>query len=96
MELLQQIFPPWHIALDMFLLGIGIFIFYKVKKENKWISLKLKYMHLFFIIFSTGTLLFLLFDPRLKLIYFKADAGLIGGYFFLDQWLLNPLQNTFN
>ncbi len=35
MELLKQIFPPWHIALDMFLLGAGIFIFYKIKKENK-------------------------------------------------------------
>ena len=34
MEFLQQIFPPWHIALDMFLLGAGMFIVYRIKKAN--------------------------------------------------------------
>ncbi len=54
------------------------------------------------LMFSTGTILFLLFGPGLKLIYFKEDAipalvfgGLFGGYMG-DRWLLNPLQNTFN
>ena len=53
------------------------------------------------LMFSTWTILFLLFGPGLKLIYFKEDAlpalvfgGLFGGYMG-DRWLLNPLQNTF-
>ena len=54
------------------------------------------------LIFSTGTVLFMLFGPGLKLINFNVDAipalvfgGLVGGYLG-DRWLLNPLQNTFN
>jgi len=37
MELLHQIFPLWHIALDMFLLGLGTYVYLRIKqtKENK-------------------------------------------------------------
>ena len=35
MIFLQQIFPPWHIALDMFLIGVGLFIFYKSTLPNE-------------------------------------------------------------
>ena len=34
MELIQQLFPPWHIAIDIFFVGVGIFIFTKIKKAN--------------------------------------------------------------
>ncbi len=54
------------------------------------------------LMFSTGTVLLMLFGPGLRLIDFKAVAipalifgGLVGGYLG-DRWLLNPLQNTFN
>tara|TARA_B100000989_G_scaffold178611_1_gene134140 strand:- start:449 stop:586 length:138 start_codon:yes stop_codon:yes gene_type:complete len=37
MELLHQIFLPWHVALDMFLVGIGTYTYLRIKqtKENK-------------------------------------------------------------
>ena len=33
MELLHQIFPPWHIYLDVFLLGIGLYIYLRITKK---------------------------------------------------------------
>ena len=37
MEIPNQIFTPWHIALDMFLLGLGTYAYLRIKqtKENK-------------------------------------------------------------
>ena len=34
MELLHQIFPPWHIALDMFLLGLGTYAYLRIKQTT--------------------------------------------------------------
>jgi len=33
MELLHQIFPTWHIYLDMFLVGLGTYGFLRIKKK---------------------------------------------------------------
>ena len=33
MELLHQIFPPWHIYLDVFLLGIGLYVYLRITKK---------------------------------------------------------------
>jgi len=35
MELLHQIFPQWHIYLDMFLLGLGTYIYLRISKKIK-------------------------------------------------------------
>ena len=33
MELLHQVFPPWHIYLDIFLLGIGLYVYLRITKK---------------------------------------------------------------
>ena len=33
MELLHQIFPPWHIYLDVFLLGVGLYVYLRITKK---------------------------------------------------------------
>ena len=33
MELFQQIFPPWHIYLDVFLLGVGLYVYLRITKK---------------------------------------------------------------
>ena len=35
MELLHQIFPAWHIYLDMFLVGFGTYAFLRIRKKIK-------------------------------------------------------------
>ncbi|KGF87679.1 hypothetical protein EU91_0711 [Prochlorococcus marinus str. GP2] len=35
MELVHQIFPTWHIYLDMFLVGFGTYSFLRIKKKIK-------------------------------------------------------------
>ena len=38
MELLHQIFPPWHIYLDVFLLGVGSYIYLRITKKKSQIN----------------------------------------------------------
>jgi len=33
MELLHQIFPPWHIYLDVFLIGMGLYVYLRITKK---------------------------------------------------------------
>ena len=33
MRLHYQIFPPWHIYLDVFLIGVGLYIYFRVTKK---------------------------------------------------------------
>ncbi|ABO17363.1 Conserved hypothetical protein [Prochlorococcus marinus str. MIT 9301] len=35
MELIHQIFPTWHIYLDMFLIGFATYGFLRIKKKIK-------------------------------------------------------------
>ena len=33
MELLHQKFPPWYIYLDVFLFGVGLFVYLRITKK---------------------------------------------------------------
>ncbi len=33
MELLQEVFPLWHIYLDVFLFGFGLYIYLRITKK---------------------------------------------------------------
>ena len=33
MELMQEIFPPWHIYLDVFLIGFGLYVYLRINKK---------------------------------------------------------------